>query len=92
MPYMSDYRAIELLILCAIAAAGVDYVPVSVEFIFNSSVAVQCQVIQVTSDAILEIDEIFFVNLVVSDADVLLENDTVTVIIENDDRKLYLES
>ena len=64
----------------------------SVEIIFNSSVAMQCQVIQVTSDAILEIDEIFFVSLEVSDPDVLLENDTATVIIENDDRKLYLES
>ena len=56
---------------------------------FNSSVAIQCQVIQVISDTILEIDEIFFINLEVSDPDVLLENNTATVIIANDDRKLF---
>ena len=72
-----------------IAAAGVDYTPVSVEIKFNVSVAIQCQVIQVISDAILENDEIFFINLEVSDPDVLLENNTATIIIANDDRKLF---
>ena len=72
-----------------IAVAGVDYAPVSVEIKFNNSVAMQCQVIQVVSDAILEIDEIFFINLEVSDADVLLENNTATIIIANDDRKFF---
>ena len=41
------------------------------------------------SDNILEIDEEFSVTLEVSDPNVLLENRTATIIIENDDRKIY---
>lgn len=64
----------------------------SVEITFNSSVAMQCQVIQVIGDAILEIDEIFFTNLETSDPDVVLENNTATITIANDDRKSYRNS
>lgn len=60
-----------------------------VEINFNSSVATQCQVIPVISDAILESDETFLVNLNASDPDVLLENSTATITITNDDRKLF---
>ena len=80
-------------IFYSIAAAGVDYTPVpSVEITFNSSVAMQCQVIQVIGDAILETSEIFFTNLEASDPDVVLENNTATITITNDDRKLYHNS
>ena len=74
-----------------IIAAGVDYTPVSIEIEFNSKVAMQCQAVQVISDTILEIDEMFFVTLEISDPDVLLENNMATIVIEDDDRKL-LES
>ena len=74
-----------------IIAGGVDYTPVSIEIEFNSKVAMQCQTIQVINDTILEIDEMFFVTLEISDPDVLLENTMATIIIEDDDRKL-LES
>ncbi len=73
----------------SIDTAGVDYTPVMVEIEFNSSVAMQCQVIPVVSDTILEIDETFLINLEVSDPDVLLENNTATIAIANDDRKLF---
>ena len=52
----------------------------------------QCQVIQVIGDAILETNEIFFTNLEASDPDVVLENNTATITITNDDRKLYHNS
>ena len=71
----------------SIAAGGVDYTPVMIEISFNSSVATQCQIIPVISDAILEIDETFLINLNASDPDVLLENNSATITVTNDDRK-----
>lgn len=65
-----------------------DYTPVSIKIEFNSEVAMQCQAIQVINDTILETNEMFFVTLEVSDPDVLLGNNTATIVIENDDRKL----
>ena len=61
-----------------------------VEISFNSSVATQCQIIPVISDAILEIDETFLINLNTSDPDVLLENNSATITVTNDDRKFLL--
>ena len=59
-----------------------------VEISFNSSVAIQCLVIPVINDAILEIDETFLINLNATNPDVLLENNITTITITNDDRKL----
>lgn len=68
--------------------AGTDYVPVSPVYIFfNSSITVQCLLVEVINDTILELNETFSVNLEVSDTDVILENQTVTIIIEDDDCK-----
>lgn len=70
--------------------AGADYVPISVEIEFNSSVEMQCMDIQVIDDTTLETDEVFFITLEVSDPDVILENHTATIIIGNNDRMLHV--
>lgn len=58
-----------------------------IEISFNNSVATQCQIIPVINDAILENNETFLINLNASDPDVLLENNSATITITNDDRK-----
>ena len=67
--------------------AGSDYIPLSVEIVFNSSISVQCVDIGVVSDTILELDETFFVKLGVSNPNVILQNETTEIRIENDDGK-----
>ena len=61
-----------------------------IEISFNSSIATQCQIIPVISDAILENNETFLINLNASDTDVLLENNSATITVTNDDRKFLL--
>lgn len=48
----------------------------------------QCVNIQVVNDSILELNETFAISLEVSSPGVVLENNTATVVIEDDDGKL----
>ena len=67
--------------------AGSDYIPLSMEIVFDSDISVLCVDFEVVSDTILELDETFFVNQGVSNPNVVLQNEAVEIIIENDDGK-----
>ena len=80
--------AVKSMLICILDhTAAFDYVPLSLEIQFNNSLARQCLDITVINDTILEFNESFFVNLDTSDSNVSIENQTATVLIENDDSK-----
>ena len=80
-----------LMLICRYRpySGDMDYVPVSQEIRFNSTLARQCLDITVISDEILEFNEMLLVNLEVSNSNVVLQNQTAIIVIEDDDSKLH---
>ena len=71
---------------------AVDIVPVSKQMLVFSDSSPKVVTVSISNDKILEMDEIFFANLSVSTTErgVVLNPSAATILIENDDGKLFV--
>ena len=68
--------------------ASEDYVPITVDLTFSTSISRVCRDVTSEDDTILEVDEDFTLALITTDSSMNLTSDEATVTIFDDDRKL----
>ena len=67
---------------------SVDYEPISATLTFNATADIVCVELQFINDSVHEADETLSIMLATSDANVILDPDSVDVTIINDDSGL----
>ena len=90
LPYKGS-RAVVIEMYSFFYTAPSDYTPVMAELRFLPSATVLCSDISVSGDLVLEVNEVFTVQLNTSDRAILLSPSSANVTIMDDDSKMLFE-